>query len=143
VVAFVRSRFKLFTLKFSNKSARTPSRDRPKTTQRRVFLLFEYNNCFPRRHQYRASSQFSHSTVHFSETTVLSIFAVNSENGKNRLSVINLFKQRDKSHIVWTFGKGTSPILVASLSSLQCLCCRCRFKNPPIFNCDVWDRRRR
>jgi hypothetical protein len=44
--SFDLSCFKPFTLRFSNKSVRTPSCERPKTTRRRVFLLFEYNNCF-------------------------------------------------------------------------------------------------
>jgi hypothetical protein len=47
VVAFDRFLFKLFTLKFSNKSVQAPSCEKPKTTQRTLFLLFENNNCFP------------------------------------------------------------------------------------------------
>jgi hypothetical protein len=47
VVAFDRSPFKLFTLRFSNKSVQAPSCERPKTTQRNLFLSFESNNCFP------------------------------------------------------------------------------------------------
>jgi hypothetical protein len=46
VVAFDRSRFKLFTLRFSNKSVQAPSCERPKTTQRTLFLSFEIKNCF-------------------------------------------------------------------------------------------------
>ncbi len=46
VVSFERSPFKLFSLKFSNKSVPTPSCERPKTTQRTLFLLFANNNCF-------------------------------------------------------------------------------------------------
>ncbi len=45
VASFDRSRFKLFTLEFSNKPVEVPSCERPKSTQRRVFLLFEKNNC--------------------------------------------------------------------------------------------------
>ncbi len=47
VVAFDRSPFKLFTLKFSNKSVQAPIFERPKTSQRTLFLSFEINNCFP------------------------------------------------------------------------------------------------
>jgi hypothetical protein len=46
VVSFDRSPFKLFSLKFSNKSGKAPSCERPKTTQRTLFLLFANNNCF-------------------------------------------------------------------------------------------------
>jgi hypothetical protein len=42
VVAFERPPFKLFMLRFSNKAVKAPSCERPKTAQRRVFLLFEY-----------------------------------------------------------------------------------------------------
>jgi hypothetical protein len=42
---FDKPRAKLFTQGFSKKSAQTPSCDRSKITQRRVFLLFEDNNC--------------------------------------------------------------------------------------------------
>ncbi len=45
VVAFDRSPFKLFTLRFSNKSVQAPSSERPKTTRRTLFLSFEINNC--------------------------------------------------------------------------------------------------
>ncbi len=47
VVAFDRSPFKLFTLRFSNKSMQAPSCERPRTDQRTLFLSFESNNCFP------------------------------------------------------------------------------------------------
>ncbi len=47
VVAFDRSPFKLFTLKFSSKSVQAPSYERPETTQRNIFLSFEINNCLP------------------------------------------------------------------------------------------------
>ena len=47
VVAFDRSPFKLFSLKFSTKSVQAPSCERPKTTQRTLFLSFEIKNCFP------------------------------------------------------------------------------------------------
>jgi hypothetical protein len=45
VVAFDRSPFKLFTLRFSNKLVQAPSSERPKTTQRTLFLSFEINYC--------------------------------------------------------------------------------------------------
>jgi hypothetical protein len=45
VVAFDRSPFKLFRLRFSDKSVQAPSSERPKTTQRTLFLSFEINNC--------------------------------------------------------------------------------------------------
>ncbi len=47
VVAFNKSPFKLFTLKFSKESVQAPSCKRPKTTQRTPFLSFEINNWFP------------------------------------------------------------------------------------------------
>jgi hypothetical protein len=46
-VAFDRSPFKLFTLRFSYKSVQAQSCERPKTSQRTLFLSFEINNCFP------------------------------------------------------------------------------------------------
>jgi hypothetical protein len=41
VVAFHRYPFKLFTLRFSNKSVKTPSCKKPKTSQRTLFLSFK------------------------------------------------------------------------------------------------------
>jgi hypothetical protein len=46
VVLFQRSRFKLFTLKFSNKSVLSSSNESPKNAQQALFLLFENYNCF-------------------------------------------------------------------------------------------------
>jgi hypothetical protein len=46
-VSFDRSRFKLFSRKFSNKFVLAPSCERPKTAPRTLFLSFESNNCFP------------------------------------------------------------------------------------------------
>jgi hypothetical protein len=46
VVEFDRSPFKLFMLKFSNKSVQSSSFERPKTAQRIMFLLFANNNCY-------------------------------------------------------------------------------------------------
>jgi hypothetical protein len=48
VVAFDKSPFKLFTLRFSTKSVQAPSCKRPKTTQRTLFLSFQINNWFPK-----------------------------------------------------------------------------------------------
>ncbi len=47
VVLFERSRFNLFSRKFSNKFVLAPSFERTKTTLRTLFLSFESNNCFP------------------------------------------------------------------------------------------------
>ncbi len=47
VIAFDKPPFRLFTLKFSNKSIQPSSCERPKTAQRILFLLFANNNCFP------------------------------------------------------------------------------------------------
>jgi hypothetical protein len=47
VVAFDKSPFKLFTLRFSTKSVQASSCKRTKTTQRILFLSFEINNWFP------------------------------------------------------------------------------------------------
>ncbi len=47
LVLFDRSSFKMFSLKFLNKMVQAPSCERPKTTQRTLFLLFANNNCFP------------------------------------------------------------------------------------------------
>ncbi len=47
VVSFDRSRFKLFSRKFSNKCVLAPSCERLKTAPRTLFLSFESNNCFP------------------------------------------------------------------------------------------------
>ncbi len=46
VVSFDRSPFKLFTLRFSNKSMQAPSCERPRTAPRTLFLSFSNNNCF-------------------------------------------------------------------------------------------------
>ncbi len=47
MVEFDRPPFKIFTLRFSNKSVQAPSCERPRTAQRTVFLSFEINNFFP------------------------------------------------------------------------------------------------
>ncbi len=47
VVSFDRSRFKLFSRKFSNKFVLAPSCERTKTAPRTLFLSSESNNCFP------------------------------------------------------------------------------------------------
>jgi hypothetical protein len=47
VVAFDKSPFQLFMLKFSKESVKASSCKRPKTTQRTTFLSFEIINWFP------------------------------------------------------------------------------------------------
>jgi hypothetical protein len=47
VVPFDRSRFNLFSRKFSNKLVQAPSCERPKNAPRTLFLSFAINNCFP------------------------------------------------------------------------------------------------
>jgi hypothetical protein len=47
VIAFDKSPFKVFRLKFSNESIQASSCERTKTAQRILFLLFANNNCFP------------------------------------------------------------------------------------------------
>ncbi len=63
VVSFERSPFKLFTLRFSNKSVQAPSCERSKTAPRTLFLLFANNNCIPVSAYCRAAAQFSHRTL--------------------------------------------------------------------------------
>ena len=46
-VAFDRPCFKLFTLKFSNKSVQSSSYERHKIAQRTLIILFANNNCLP------------------------------------------------------------------------------------------------
>ncbi len=46
LILFERSHFKIFSLKFVNKSDLSSSCERPKTAQRTLFLFFENNNCF-------------------------------------------------------------------------------------------------
>jgi hypothetical protein len=64
VVAFDRSPLKLFTLRFSDNSVQAPSSERPKTTQRTLFLSFEINNCLQITASCRAATHFSHHTLH-------------------------------------------------------------------------------
>ncbi len=47
VVPFDRSRFKLFSRKFSNKLVQAPFCERPITALQALFLSFAINNCFP------------------------------------------------------------------------------------------------
>ncbi len=46
MVAFDRSPFNLFMLRFSNKSVQAPSCERLRTAQRTLFLSFEINKSF-------------------------------------------------------------------------------------------------
>ncbi len=85
VVAFDRFPFKLFTLRFSNKSVQAPSYERPKTTQRTLSL--EINNCLQ-----SVGLRHTFHIIHLTETTVLSILLDIWEYGKNRNLIINLFK---------------------------------------------------
>ncbi len=62
MVSFDRSPFKLFSLRFSNKSVQAPSCGRPKTAPRTIFLLFA-NNCIPISASCRAATNFSHHTL--------------------------------------------------------------------------------
>ncbi len=79
-------------LRFSNKSLQAPSSEWPKTTPRTLFLSFEINNCFPITAECRAATQHKAHVIPLTETLVLYIFADNKDDGKNRLSIINLFK---------------------------------------------------
>jgi hypothetical protein len=70
VVVFDRSPFKLFTLRFSNKSVQAPSSERPKTTQRTLFLSFVINNCLQITAWCRAATRFSHHTLNSNNAIV-------------------------------------------------------------------------
>ncbi len=76
---FDRLPFKLFTLKFSNKSVQSSSCERPKTAQRIMFLLFANNNCYPTtlqcrrnikkiRETYKPRGEFKHRQWFFADT---------------------------------------------------------------------------
>jgi hypothetical protein len=79
VAEFDRSPFKLFTLKFSNKSVQSSSCERLKTAQRIMFLLFSNNNCYPInaivseeykkiRETYKPRGEFKHRYWFFADT---------------------------------------------------------------------------
>ncbi len=70
-VGFAGSPFNILALDFQTN--RCPSCERPKTTQRKVFLLHEYNNCLQTETGHHPRSD-------------------NREDGKKRLSIIPLFK---------------------------------------------------
>ncbi len=63
LISFDRSPFKLFSLRFSNKSVKAPSRERPKTAQRTLFLLFANNNWIPISASCLAATNFPHHTL--------------------------------------------------------------------------------
>jgi hypothetical protein len=63
LVSFDRSPFKLFSLRFSNKSVQAPSRERPKTAQRTLFLLFANKDCNPISASCPAATNFPHHTL--------------------------------------------------------------------------------
>ncbi len=65
LVLFDRSSFKLFSLKFSSKMVQAPSCERPKTTQRTVFLLFANNYWFPITLLCLAAAHFWHRKLHW------------------------------------------------------------------------------
>jgi hypothetical protein len=69
----------VFTLRFSNISIETPFCERPKSTQRTLFILFVYDNCPQRGINIGLRNNFY--IIHFTETT----------DGKTWLSIINLF----------------------------------------------------
>ncbi len=83
VVAFDRSFFKIFALRFSKESVETPSCQRPKTAQRTLFLPVEVNNCFPINGIVEAyewgnlptRSQFKHRFWFLADTPVIALFA--------------------------------------------------------------------
>ncbi len=81
VVAFDRSPFMLFTLRFSNKSVLAPSCERPKTAQRTLFLSSEINNCS----QLRRSVGLRHTfhITHLTETTSSPMFEMTVRIGKS------------------------------------------------------------
>jgi hypothetical protein len=86
VVSFDRSRFKLFTLRISNKSVQ-----RLKTVQRTLFLLLEINYRFQTRHQYRAATQFFHNALYCRKSSPL--------------TEENLLKHATIPSDIWTVGK--------------------------------------
>jgi hypothetical protein len=63
LASFDRSPFKLFSLRFSNKSVQAPSCERPKTAQRTLSLLFANKNCIPISASCRAPTNFPHHTL--------------------------------------------------------------------------------
>ncbi len=90
-VSFDGSPFKLFSLKLSNKLVQAPSCERPKTAPRTLFLSFANYNCFPIR-RYSVGLRHPFHIIHLIETTVLYVLPDIWKDGKNRLSIINIFK---------------------------------------------------
>ncbi len=74
-VSFDRSPFKLFSLKFSNKSVQAQYCERPKTTQWTPFLPFEINNCFQ---LYCTSSPKFEMTIKIGSSLSIIIFSKNA-----------------------------------------------------------------
>jgi hypothetical protein len=71
VVAFDRSPSKLFMLRFSNKPVQIQSCERPKTTQRGVFLFCYLNTIIVSKHVSNVGLQHTFHIIRLTETTVL------------------------------------------------------------------------
>jgi hypothetical protein len=108
VVAFDRSSFKLFTLRFSNKSVQAPSCERPRTAPRTLFLSFANNNCFQitvlRRSCMKKSVKLAchvvNSNIAIGSLPTLQIaMATDTETKRNDASIIGVF----------SVAKGTEP----------------------------------
>jgi hypothetical protein len=69
--------------------------ERSETTPRTHFLLFANDNCFPYRHS--VGQRLAFHIIHLIGTKVLYFLSYIWDNGKNRLTMINLFKKRDNS----------------------------------------------
>jgi hypothetical protein len=70
VVSFDRSRFKLFSRKFSHKLLQAPSCERHKTAPRTLFLSFANYNCFPITLYWRAATHCIHNTLNWNNGIV-------------------------------------------------------------------------
>ncbi len=77
IVSIERSCFKLFTPTVLPQSVQfRPHPALRGLKLRRVFLLFAYNNCIQRRHQYRAASQFSHNALYWRAILIAGIVRI-------------------------------------------------------------------
>ncbi len=104
VEAFDRSRFKLFTLIFSNKSVQAPSCEGPKTAQRSLFLSFEINYCF----QITELSELCRAAAHFSHNTLP---------WNNGIVILPMFEKTERiASLSWIFSNNaTIPIDIWSV----------------------------
>jgi hypothetical protein len=126
-----RSRFRQFTPNVLSKSVQALSCERPKTTQRTMFLSFEYNNFIQTRHQLWAASQFSHYTLRKSfpltekRVRIGSLLYICSFVLSTR-QILTMLGPSVKVHLA---------VLVVSLLLLQRLFCHrwCSFKYWPTF----------